>query len=74
VGGDLAVVRFQGEVPGIQEMDLRVRHIASKGFRTGRQEERIVLTPRQHRRTMCAQLLLELWVERNVGFIIQEQV
>jgi hypothetical protein len=45
VGGDLAVVRFQGEVPGIQEMDLRVRHIASKGFRTARQEERIVLTP-----------------------------
>ncbi|CAM5541613.1 hypothetical protein STANM309S_00919 [Streptomyces tanashiensis] len=37
--GDLLAVRLQGEVPGVQEVDLGVRQVTGEGLRTGRPED-----------------------------------
>src|SRR5437870_6339594 len=69
------MMRFQREVTGVVEVYFGVRVVALERLGPGRQKERIVLAPdREQWRPLCAEVLLELRVERDVAGIIQEQV
>jgi hypothetical protein len=57
-------MRFQREVPGVEEADDCTRNVALECLRAGRQEERIVLAPhRQELRLVSAEIGLERRVE-----------
>jgi|HubBroStandDraft_6_1064221.scaffolds.fasta_scaffold495628_2 hypothetical protein len=60
---------------GIEQMDLGVRIIASKGLGTGGQEKRVILAPnREKRRPPGADVFLEFWIERDIAPVIAEQI
>jgi len=66
---------FQREVAGVVEVYFCVRVVALKRLGPGRQKEWVVLPPnREQRRLVGSEILLKLWIERNVAGIIQEQV
>ena len=61
-------MRFQREVAGIDEPDDRIGNVALERLGTGRQEERIVLSPHsQERRLVSPEVLLKGRVERDVA-------
>ena len=58
--GDLAGMRFQGEMAGVEEADNRTRIVPLERLGAGRQKERIVPAPhRQERRLVRAEVFLE---------------
>ena len=60
---------------GIEQMDLGVRIIASKGLGTGGQEKRVILAPnREKRRPPGADVFLEFGIERDIAPVIAEQI
>ena len=65
--GDLGAVGLQGEVPGIEEMEVDGLQVTPVGLSSGRREDLIVLAPDdQHRRLALAEIRLPLRVERRV--------
>src|SRR5262249_9058798 len=68
-------VRFQGKVPGFEEMQLGARVVALERFGARRQEERIVLSPyRKQGRLLRAEIFLKLGIESDVAGVVQKQV
>src|SRR5215831_14063061 len=58
--GNLASMRFQGEMAGVEEADHRARIVPLERLGAGRQKERVVLAPhRQERRLALAEIFLE---------------
>src|SRR6266478_9154039 len=73
--GDLFGMRLQREMAGVEEANGRTGNVAPEGFGAGRQKERIVLAPhRQERRLVCAEVVLESRIERDVALVVAEQV
>jgi hypothetical protein len=73
--GDLCGMRFQCEVPSVEKADDCSWNVALECLRAGPQEERIVLTPHgEERRLVSAEVGLESRVERDVAFVVAEQV
>jgi hypothetical protein len=71
----LVGVRFQREVPSVEETNDRTGNVALERLGTGRQKERIVLAPhREDRRLVRAEVLLKSRVERDVALVVAEQV
>ena len=69
------MMRFQREVPRVVKVYFGVRNVALERVSPGRQKERVILSPhREQWRPVCAEVLLELRVERDVAGIVQEQV
>jgi len=57
---DLAGMRFQGEVTGVEEADNRARIVPFERLGARRHKERVVLAPhRQKRRLVSAEVFLE---------------
>src|SRR5262245_21957579 len=74
-GGDLVAVRLEGEVPGVEEMELQILHVAPVRLGAPGRENLVVPTPHdQHRRLAPAEVLLPLRVERRIAAVAQEQV
>src|SRR6266700_4336729 len=72
---DLFGMRFQREVPGVEESDDCVGDVALERFGARRQEKRIVLAPHcQKRRLMLAKIGLEFGIQRDVALVIAEEV
>src|SRR6516164_7925744 len=58
--GNLASMRFQREVAGVEEADNRTRIVPLERLSAGRQKKRVVLAPhRQKRRLVRAEVILE---------------
>src|SRR6516225_6133713 len=58
--GNLASMRFQREVAGVEEADNRTRIVPFERLSAGRQKKRVVLAPhRQKRRLVRAEVILE---------------
>src|SRR5580658_5152462 len=73
--GDFGGVRFQREVPGVEEADECAWNIPLEGFGSRGQEEWVVLAPnRQQRRLMRSEISLELRVESDVAGIVEQQI
>src|SRR5262245_18915135 len=73
--GDLCRVRFQREVPRIEEAHDRTRKIALERLGAGRQKEWIVLAPhRQQRRPVGAEVVVKLRIQRDIAGVVEEQV
>src|SRR5262245_18818469 len=73
--GDLLSVRLQGKVPGIEETNRGIRDIALERFRSGRQEERIVLTPHREERWLArAEVVLKGGVQGDVALVVAEEI
>src|SRR5262249_15318706 len=73
--GNLAGMRFQGEVAGIEEADNRTRVVTLERLSTWRHKKRIVLTPyRQEQRLVGAEVFLERRIERDVALVVAEEV
>src|ERR1700732_5479004 len=71
---DLRGMRFQREVPGVEEADNCSWDVALECLRAARQEERIVLAPHgEERRLAGAEVGLESRGERDVTFVVAEQ-
>jgi len=69
------VVRIQGKMSRVEQMDLGVWYIALVRLGAGRQKENVVLAPnREHGRAVLAQIGLEVGVERDVGALAQDQI
>jgi len=61
---DLFEVRLQGEVPGVQKLDNGIGIIPAVGLRSGRDKERIMLSPNgEQRRLGVAEIFLKNWIE-----------
>src|SRR5262245_43997597 len=72
---DLYGVGFQREVPRVEEADDRTRNIALERLGASGQEERVVLAPhRKQRRSVGAEVVLELRVQRDIAGVVEEQV
>jgi len=62
-------------VPGIEEAHHRRGNIALVGFRTCRQEERVVLSPCGEKgRLRVSEIPLEGGVKCDVGLVVAEQI
>src|SRR5262249_54070076 len=73
--GDLARMRFQGKLPGIEKVDGRVGNVAFERFRSGWQEEGIVLAPHcEEWRLVRAEVVLEGRIERDIALVVAEEV
>ena len=72
---DLGTVGFEREVAAIEEFDLGVRNVALERLGARRKKERIVLSPgRQQRRFMGSEVILKFRIERDIAFVVAEQV
>ena len=68
-------MRLQREVPRVVKMHFGGWVVTFKGFSTRRKEKRIVLAPdSQNGRPFCAEVFLELGIQRYVAGVIQEQI
>src|SRR5215471_600146 len=73
--GDFRGVCFEREVPGVEQMHFRLRIVPTERLGTLRKEERIVLAPNsEQRRTVGAEIRLELRVQRDVAGVVEKQV
>lgn len=74
-GRDFGEVRLYRKMPGVQELNLGIGNIASVSLGTGRDKERVVLSPyRKQRRATRAEVFLELRIERDVAGVVQKQI
>src|SRR5262245_2277046 len=72
---DLVAVRLEGEVPRLEERDLRVLDVSLEGLRACGHEERISVAPDgQQRRLVLAKVLLELRIHIDITRVVEEQV
>src|SRR5262245_60631881 len=72
---DFSSTALEREVAGIEQVDFGLWIVAFEGFRASRQKERIVLAPHGKKRwPLCAKVLLEFGVERDVALVVAEQV
>lgn len=72
---DFVEVGFQREVAAVDEVDLGVGVVATKGFGAGGQEERIIAPPHgERRRAMGAEIGLECRIQRDVAALVEEQI
>src|SRR5262249_4092341 len=72
---DLARMRLQREVTGIEEADDGGWHVALERLRARRQEERIVPAPHGEERWFeVSEIVLEFRIERDVALVVAEQV
>src|SRR4029077_14212181 len=72
---DLGSLALEGEVAGIEQVDLGVRIVAFEGLGPGGQEERVVLAPnRKKRRLPGADVFLEFGIERDIALVVAEQI
>ena len=72
---DFRSVALEGEVPCVKKDNFGSGIVSTEGFCTGWQKERIVPAPNsESRRSMRAEILLKLRIERNVGLIIAEEI
>ena len=72
--GDLVVFLIEGEMAGIQQVDLRVRQVGAERRRTRRDEGRIVRAPgHQGRRLMLPEPCLPDGVSGDIGPVVVEQ-
>src|SRR5579872_4490706 len=72
---DFLVVGLQREVARIVKMHLGAGIVALECFRTRGQKKWVTLAPDgQHGRQTCAEIFLELRVERDIAGVIQKQV
>src|SRR5258708_1427106 len=68
-------MRLQREVAGVEEANARTGNVAPEGLGAGRQKERIVLAPRRQQwRLVGAEVILESRIERDVAFVVAEQI
>src|SRR5579875_458395 len=73
--GNFNNVRLYSKMPGIQDLDARIRYIASKCFRPVRHKERVVLTPnREQRRLSLPKVILKCRIELHVRCVIEKQI
>src|SRR5262249_30989310 len=71
---NLARVRFEGEMAGVEEVDDRMRDVALERFGTGWQEERIVPAPHGEKRRLAGpEILLEGRIERDGALVVAEE-
>ena len=71
--GNFLMVRFQGEVSGVEEVHFGVGVVALECLGARRQEERVILAPHgEQRRALCAEVLLKPGVEGDVTGVVQE--
>src|SRR5215469_11778159 len=74
-GANFRVMRFECEVPCVVQVDLGIRVISAERLGACREEERVVFAPhRKDRGALRTEVLLKLWIERDVARVIQEQV
>ena len=74
-GGNLDRMGFEREVAGVEEFDGGVRNIPAEGFRSRRQEERIVLAPdRQDTWLVGAELGLKGGIECHIALVVAEEI
>ena len=72
---NLGSVRLQREMPGVEEADKGVRDVVLERLGPLRHEDWIVLSPhRQEGRLVGSKVLLECRIERDVAFVVPEQV
>src|SRR5262245_63254325 len=72
---DLVAVRLEGEVPRLEERDLRVLDVSLESLRACGHEERISVAPDgQQRRLVLAKVLLELRIHIDITRVVEEQV
>lgn len=63
------------KVAGVQQLDLGIRDIASKGLRTDGQEKGIVLSPyRQQRWEIIPEVGLKFQIERDVTLVVTKEI
>ncbi len=74
-GRDFDYVRLEREMPGIQELNPRVRYVLSKCLGPRGNEEGVVLTPnRQQRRLGLPKVILKCRIELHVRRVIEKQI
>src|SRR5438552_10111143 len=75
LAGNFVRMSLQREMTGVEEMNLRIRIIACERLRSGRQKERIILSPdRQQGWPAFAEESLKLRIKRDIAGVIQKQV
>ena len=68
-------MRFECEMPGVEELDLRPRIVPLEGFGPGREKERIGFAPDGERRwPVNAEVFLELGIQLDVTRIVEKQI
>src|SRR5215471_14539624 len=66
---------LERKVARVEEAHIRVRYVPFECLRTGRQEERIVLSPHcQKWRIACTEIVLELGIQRDVALIVAQEI
>src|SRR3984893_10791267 len=59
----------------VEELHRGLGNIALECLRTCREEERIILSPnRQERRLILSEILLKLWIKRDVAGVVLKKV
>src|SRR5215470_12292688 len=68
-------MRLQCKMPGVEELDLRVRYVSSKCLGAGGNEEGVILSPDcQQRRLGLAKVILKRRIEFQVRGVVEEQI
>ena len=68
-------MRFQREVAGIEQLNLRIRIVSPESFRPCRDEIWIMFPPnREQRRLRFSEILLESWIKLYVVGVIEKQI
>ena len=71
----IAFAAFQGESAGVKEAHVSVWNVTLERLGARRQEERVVLAPScQKRRLVLAKIGLEFGIQRDVAFVVPEEV
>src|SRR5690242_10028226 len=72
---NLGAIRFQGEVPSIEQVELQCLQVSFVRFRTFTRKNLVIFAPNdQHRRLLLAEIFLPLRVQRWVTTVAQEQI
>lgn len=68
-------MRFECEMPGVEELDLRARIVPLECVGPGREKERIGLAPDgERRRPVGAEVFLKLGIQLDVTRIVEKQI
>ena len=69
------MVTFQSKMSAGNKMDLSMRQIPFKSFRSGRNKRGIIFSPNsQQRWLICTKILLKFWIKHNICPVIQNQI
>ena len=73
--GDFTRMRLQGEMTGVEKLNLGLGQISFVSLGSCGQEERVVTAPdRQKWRPMLSEVSLEIWVKGDVARVIEEEI